>query len=466
MNNYKVIIIGTGPAGLCAALELIKLGVPGSDIVMLESGPDVSRRIQVRKKGKDEYSTTGLGGAGLFSDGKLAYFRKEWPLFPDDKEIVGMWEALPNNDITEEETLELYRYAFDIYAEQGITIKKGDILTDEIKKLRNKFKKVDVHFEYYESRQIAAEDLPVLISRMYEKLQLAGVTILFDSHVTTLIHQSDGTKSISTSKEEYNCEKLIIAVGKRGMRWLIKKAKSLHIQTIFRPIAIGVRVEVPKEVMDPFTKVHRDIQLIKKIDKNTTVQTFCTCSGGIVSKCDYEDNLFVLGGYTSETLTKNTNFALLVKQNLPDIDAFEYGQSIIRTANILGNGEPVVQLLGDLKMNRSTSKKDLEKNPVKTTLSSYTPGNISQAFPKKVITSLLATLEAFGKVMRGVNNDSTIVSAPCLEFCYHKVVVSKTMETNIPGIYVAGDVSGYESGIIPASASGILAARGIKPTLS
>lgn len=464
-TSYEIIIIGAGPAGLSAATELITSGIDGKKILILDMGPDVSARIEARGLGRDDYNTSGLGGAGLFSDGKLAVVSDHYSLFPSDRDIVGLWEALPNNEITEEETKILYRYAYDIFDNLNIGIQKTVVTEERIQEMQKRFAEASLHFEYYESRQVEPLDLPKLISNLKSRLEAAGVNFSLGTRVLEVDFDPEKTTKhvrCNVHNNEFNleCIYLIFAVGKRGMKWVVEQAGKLGIKTKFRPIQLGVRVEVPTAVLLPFTTVHRDLQLIRKVNENTLVQTFCTCSGGRVALCPYDD-LVVLGGYTDHVRTSNTNFALLVKLNVPDIDALAYGYSVVQTANILGNGKPLVQRLGDLRRGVITTSDDIARNPVQPTLNTYELNDISKAFPKFIISAILDTLEDFDKVMHGVNQDTTIISAPCLEFCYQKIVVNRYMESNISDVYISGDVAGYESGIIPAAASGILAARGI-----
>lgn len=65
MKNYRIIIVGAGPAGIFAALTLKSLGL--QSILLLEQGEDIEKRE--RKPGKS--MVCGWGGAGAFSDGKL-----------------------------------------------------------------------------------------------------------------------------------------------------------------------------------------------------------------------------------------------------------------------------------------------------------------------------------------------------------------------------------------------------------
>lgn len=461
---YEILIVGAGPAGIASAIELIKLGIDGSRILILDLGPSLSERVKSRKNGVDKFNISGLGGAGLFSDGKLYVVPEEQNLFPSDPEILRLWEVLPNPHLTENEAREIYKYAYSFFEDLDVPIRRSTTDKEKINQMYELFAQTGIHFEYYESRQIEPSYLPQAICKLKEKLESASVKLQLNTTVLDIVDKIDGTKILKckSHEEEFiiSCKFLILATGKKGMKWIMKQAENLGIETSSRPVQIGIRVEVPNRVLDSFTKIHRDLQLVHKINENTLVQTFCTCSGGIVSPCRYGD-LLVLGGYTDSEKSPNTNFALLVKMNLEEVDQLEYGFSIIKSTNIIGQGKPILQRLGDLKRGVSSSSSNIQTNTVSTTLKTYFPGNISYAFPKFIVDSLLETLENFNKIIPGINEDSNLVSAPCLEFCYSKILLSKDMETNKTGIYVAGDSTGYESGLVPAVASGVLAARGI-----
>lgn len=463
MDNYDVVIVGAGPAGIALAKELVDKGLSGSRVLLIDMGPDINERIKSRNLGEDIYNVIGIGGAGLFSDGKLHFSDKKYSLFPVDQRVSKLWDALPNPHVTEVETQDLFQYAYSFLEKLNIEIYKNLTLTDDIFRLQELFAQSDIQFLPYESRQIRPSNLPSAIGQMTETLINAGVKIKLLTKVLE-ININNNIKYLRCQSEDeeiiYSGKLLVLAVGKVGARWLASQIEKIGVTKTSRPIEVGVRVEVPIDVTSSFTAIQRDPQLIYVINEKMLAQTFCTCHGGKISVCKYDD-LTLLGGYTDEEKTKNSNFALLVKMNLEGIDELEYGLSIVQTVNILGGGEPIVQRLGDLRKGITTTAEDLARNPIQPTLKSYTLGNMAFAFPKKILDGLLETLALLDNVIAGVNHDSVIVSAPCLELSHRKIIVNKYMETDQKGIYIVGDVAGYESGLIPAMASGILAAHGI-----
>jgi uncharacterized FAD-dependent dehydrogenase len=467
VDYYDIIIIGAGPAGLSTATELVEKGALGSRILVLDMGPDISNRVQSREAGLDEFNTYGLGGAGLFSDGKLCMPDQKSSRFPMDQELLRMREALPNPYLGEVEARTLYEDAHNLFRNLSVAIRENRAAEDSVNRMRELFGAVGIYFDYYHISQIEASDLPKAIDNLGCHLESHGVTVQLSTKVLELRIDARGSEEIKLLKCSHNgqdrvfgCRFLVLAVGKIGTRWLTKQTDRLGIAMAFRPIEIGVRVEVPNSVLDPFTRVHRDLKLLRKINATTLAKTFCTCSGGIVLPCRYDD-LLVLGGYTKEAISPNTNFALLIKMDLKPVNPIEYGFSVTRTANIVGEGKPLVQRLGDMRRGIASSESDIQSNRIKTTLSTYTPTNIGLAYPKFIVDALLETLLMFDEVIPGINNDLNIVSGPCLESCYQKFMVNHNMETNKKGIYVIGDVAGYANGIIPAATSGILAAREI-----
>lgn len=456
----KALIIGSGPAGLMAACEMLKLGVAGKDILILEKGPDLEHRVSARQIGEEKYNNLGFGGAGLFSDGKFSVPDHRFPLIPKTQTILNKFDSVPNPELSESEALTLLEYTFEqfILLESRYALNLNpDIENLEI--LKEKFSLHDVSFAYYHVYQLNTSLLPQLLNKIYLHLISAGVRIFCNSSATEL---QNGNISCSIDGLGINCnyKYLVLAVGKVGSKWLLGQIEKLKLATTYRPVDIGIRVEIPRELMSEFTKIHKDFKLFRYINETSLVKTFCVCDGGKVVPCYYDD-LLVLGGFTDSELSENTNFGLLFRSVPSSIDPTVFGTSIIKKINDFGHGQPIVQRLGDLRKQEATLQTRIDVNTIKPTLNNYTLADLTQIIPFNILSPLITTLDKIGKVINGINHDDVIISAPCLEACYPRFVVNKYMETSQQDIYVVGDIAGYSKGIVSAAASGILAARDI-----
>jgi uncharacterized FAD-dependent dehydrogenase len=241
----------------------------------------------------------------------------------------------------------------------------------------------------------------------------------------------------------------------------------LGVDMNYNPIDIGVRVEVPNEVMDQVIhdcgswdpKFH-----IYPPSYDDFVRTFCVCPAGYVVREAYEDDLFGVNGHSMrDTSSPNTNFALLNRVSLtrPLENTTEYGRRIAQLANTLGGRRPLIQRLGDLRGRRRSTWKRIERSYVEPTFREVTPGDISMAFPHRIVRNLLESLEMLDRVMPGIKSDSTLIYAPEIKFYAMRISSDNQLRTAIPNLYVAGDGSGVSRGIVGAAATGIIAAKGI-----
>jgi hypothetical protein len=216
--------------------------------------------------------------------------------------------------------------------------------------------------------------------------------------------------------------------------------------------------------MEPVCRINRDpkFHIITKT-YDDFVRTFCVNHRGFMVKESYKGYVGVNGHSLRDKQSNNTNFAFLTRIELtePVENSTEYGESIAKTATTLGGGNPLIQRLGDLRRGRRSTWKRINSGLVKPTLRAVTPGDIAMVMPHRIVTNILEGLERLDKVIPGVASDSTLLYAPEIKYYAMRVEVDKTMETSIPNLFVAGDGVGVSRGIIIASATGILAARGI-----
>jgi uncharacterized FAD-dependent dehydrogenase len=134
---------------------------------------------------------------------------------------------------------------------------------------------------------------------------------------------------------------------------------------------------------------------------------------------------------------------------------------VAKLATTIGGGRPVLQRMGDLRRGRRSTSERLLRNPVTNTLKDVTPGDISMAMPHRIVMDIIEGLEVLNEIIPGVASDSTLLYAPEIKFYSMRLDVDHTMMTNIKNLFAAGDGAGMSRDIVNASATGVLAARGV-----
>lgn len=455
LGKFDVIIVGGGPAGLFAAYFLCE----NSDlkVVLIDKGNmPKKRKCPIPTKNECRKCSpcnimSGIGGAGLFSDGKLNFIPK-----------------LGKTDLTQFMDMESARDLVDeteaIFAKFGMD---GEVYPKDIEKakqIRKEARKVGVELLLIKQKHLGTDRLPDYIEEMTQYLIKKGVHILCNTDVMDVLVTDGAVYGVVTNKGEILGEKVIIAPGRIGADWLGEIAKKLNIETMQRGIEVGVRVEVLNDIMDDLTDIIYDPTFFiqtKKYDDQT--RTFCTNKGGFVAMENYSKFVCVNGHAYMNKKSENTNFAFLSKVILtePVTDTHRYGESIGHLATIIGGGKPILQRFGDLKRGRRSTWNRIKKGFIVPTLTDVTCGDIAMAFPERIMTNIVEGLEKLNNVIPGVANDETLLYAPEIKFFSTQIVTSKNLETKIKGLYVAGDGAGVAGNIVAAAASGLIPAKDI-----
>jgi uncharacterized FAD-dependent dehydrogenase len=263
--------------------------------------------------------------------------------------------------------------------------------------------------------------------------------------------------------EEYYAGHVIVSPGREGSDWLSKEGRRLKLDASVNPVDIGVRVELPAEVLEELTDIIFESKFIyysKTFEDR--VRTFCMCPYGEVVM-ENNDGLITVNGHShAERKTPNTNFALLVSKSFthPFKEPIAYGRYVAGLANLLGGGV-LVQRLGDLQNGRRSTPERLAKGLVKPTLEEATPGDLSLVLPYRHLTALMEMLKALDVIAPGVNSRNTLLYGVEVKFYSSRLNLSHNLETKIRNLYATGDGAGVTRGLMQASISGILAARDI-----
>jgi uncharacterized FAD-dependent dehydrogenase len=455
-NKYDVIIVGSGPAGIFSALELTSKS--NLRLLLIEKGKDLADRVCPSRSTNSACSACspchlvcGLGGAGAFSDGKLT-------LTPE----IGGWLK---DYLGIEKTQAMLDYVDETYARFGASEKLYGV-GGEVSKLKDKALLADLHLITVPLRHMGTENCFSVLKSMREQLN-SHLDVKLKTSATKIIVKNGQVTGIETDNAGiFECGYLILAPGREGSDWLSKEAQRLKLTLHNNPVDVGVRVELPRIVMDSLTDVLYEAKLeyfSRSFDDR--IRTFCMCPGGEVTMENTGGNhpVTTVNGHSyAARRTQNTNFALLVSTDFtkPFHEPIAYGKYIARLANILSGGV-LVQRLGDLMSGHRSTESRIQKGLVEPTLKSATPGDLSFVLPYRHLKGIIEMLQALDKLAPGVASRHTLLYGVEVKFYSLRPQLSPELETEIHNMFAAGDGAGVSRGLSLASASGVVAAREI-----
>ena len=480
-KKYDVILIGMGPSSIFCAYELIQLG-KAKNILLIEQGKRVENRVcPIEKTGKCTKCkpfcniTSGFSGAGAFSDGKLSLYNKE-----DDDIYVG---GYLHKYIGVEQTKKVIDYTDEIYLKFGADTKlEGVEFKEEVAKIRNKSKKEGINLIDIPIRHLGTEKAHELYGKLEKYLEDNGVNLKFETVVEDLIIEDNVVKGVRTKSsncrknsntdtktdseiKEFYADKVIIAVGRKGANWLSEMCNKHNIESRAGVVDIGIRYELPDSVMKNINKYMYEGKFIgRPYPFKDKVRTFCQNPSGFVSSEVYDNNLTLVNGHSyKDKKSTNTNLAILVSHEFthPFNKPIEYGRNVAKNLNELGQGNVVVQRLGDINRGKRTWQEELDNNSVVPTLKSAVPGDITFAIGYRTMTDILQFIKEMDKIIEGFAHPDNLLYGPEIKFYSNKVLINEKFETSVKGLYSIGDGGGMTSGLMMASASGVQMARNL-----
>ncbi len=453
--KYDVIIVGGGPAGLFAAYHLMEYS--NLNILLIEKGQSPLKRkcpnhnLQKCVQCNPCNILSGVGGAGLYSDGKLNFIPRLGKT--DLTQFMSMKSAQELIDETEE-----------IFTRFKMDGKVFPTNREEARQIRKEAKRFGIDLLLIKQKHLGSDNLPGYIADMAHYIQSKGLEIKTSEDVIDIIEQDGHIKGVTTDKAQYNADNVILAPGRIGANWMASVAQKHKINLSQRGIEVGVRVEVHNDIMDDLCDIIYDPTFfIQTHTYDDQTRTFCTNQGGFISLENYKDFVCINGHAYSNKKSSNTNFAFLSKVILtePVTDNQAYGESIGKLATIIGGGKPILQRFGDLKRGRRSTWNRISKGYIEPTMTNVVCGDIAMALPERILTNIIEGLDSLNSVVPGISNDETLLYAPEIKFFATQVKTNNHLETAIKGMYVAGDGPGVAGNIVSAAATGIIPAKRI-----
>lgn len=456
MRKYDIIIAGAGASGVFMSYELTKEKNRAS-VLMLDKGAPLEKRVCPIKTGRTKtcvkcspcHIMNGYGGAGTLSDGK---YNITTQFGGDLHRYVGV-----------ERAMELMEYVDSVLCSMGGS--DARLYSTASSDLKTRCLQNNLHLLEAKVRHLGTDRNVQILGRIFDYIR-DRVDTQFYTTIETVERVEDGSGKggfiVRTDKGDFACDKLVLATGRSGSRWISAVCDSFGIEQKKNRVDIGVRVELPAEVFSHITDAVYEGKIVYKTERyNDMVRTFCMNPYGEVVSENTNGIVTVNGhSYADPALrTENTNFALLVSNTFtePFEDSNEYGESIARLSNMLGGGV-LLQRFGDLVKGRRSSVRRMEKCFTRPTLAA-TPGDLSLVIPKRQLDSIIEMIYALDKIAPGTANEDTLLYGVEVKFYNSRVSVDEHLQTCIPGLYALGDGSGVTHSLSQASASGVYVAR-------
>jgi uncharacterized FAD-dependent dehydrogenase len=437
-NAPEVIVVGAGPAGYFAALQLIEIGLKP---IVLDRGKDVQQRRRdlraIQQDGKVNPHSNycfGEGGAGTYSDGKL--YTRSHKRGNIQKSLQLLVEHGANTDIL-----------------------------------------IDAH------PHIGSNKLPKIVANIRATIEQYGGKVHFNTFVTDfIINENNGEKEIkgvvTSNNMEFIGESVILATG-HSARDIFKLLDEKNIKIEAKPFALGIRIEHPQPLIDQiqYGQQHREDNLpassysLVSQEKGRGVFSFCMCPGGLVVPASTAPGELVVNGMSlSRRDSPFANSGMVVAVELEDMADYaehgvfasmEFQKAIEQKMFNSGDGSqkaPAQRMTDFVNNKQSSSLND----------TSYIPGLHSQKMtdllPPFIGKRLQSAMQVFGKKLKGYyTEEANIIGIESRTSSPIRIPRAKAtfMHEDVKGLFPCGEGAGYAGGILSAAMDGQNVAKAV-----
>lgn len=431
----RPIVIGFGPAGMFAALELIAYGLKP---IIFERGKKIEERtLDVQKFMKEKVLNPesniqfGEGGAGSYSDGKL-FSRKM------------------NTGYVSK--------VLDTFIQFGAPEEIG----------------------YISKPHLGTDVLCVIVRNIRNYILEQGGEIHYQSKMSDMLLSHDAVVGVVINAEqEYRCSTLYLAVGHSARdTFALLQSKGVTLEQ--RPISVGVRVEHPVEIINcmrygekykEFSGIGAATYSLNYTDRKIGrgVYTFCMCPGGEVMNASSEEGMMVVNGMSYSGRSSDfSNAAIVVTCKTDDyrsadpLAGIEFQKEIERKAFQAGGGtwEIPAQNLSDFLRRHDSGQ--LNKNSCATGTRAADMRALFPDFVNDALVTAFTTWQMTNPLF--VSPHAVLIGAETRTSAPIRITRSNKFESvNIKNLYPIGEGSGYTGGITSSAADAI---RAVEAALS